>query len=134
MELDIPVNHDSGGKTEFKLIIAGGRDFKDETTMVVELMELAERLGDGLVISIVSGMANGADRLGYQFAVNNQIQVHEFPADWEGLGKRAGYVRNAEMGQFADGALVFWDGASRGTTHMIDTMIKLGKPVHVVNY
>jgi hypothetical protein len=43
-------------------------------------------------------------------------------------------MRNAEMAQFADGLLAFWDGESRGTDNMIQQMKRLGKPVKVVRY
>jgi hypothetical protein len=78
-------------------------------------------------------MARGADALGYQFAKTNNIMVYEFPADWS-QGKSAGFKRNAQMGDFSDGLLAFWDGQSRGTKGMIEYMQRLGKPVHVVRY
>ena len=30
-----------------------------------------------------------------------RLQDMKFPADWDGLGKKAGYVRNAEMAKYA---------------------------------
>lgn len=120
---------------EFKLIIAGGRDFNDRQLLADSLDVLAYgELSIDYEVSIVSGMARGADRLGYEFARLNNIQTYTFPANWHKYGKRAGYLRNAEMGNFADGLLVFWDGKSRGTQHMIDYMMKLNKPVTIVRY
>ena len=57
-----------------------------------------------------------------------------FPAQWNVYGKSAGFIRNAEMGHYADAAICFWDGKSRGTQHMINTMRHLQKPVFVFNY
>lgn len=119
---------------EFKLIIAGGRDFHDYN-------RLARVVQNGLVgplrgrrVSVVCGMARGADELGRKYALGIRMHVYQFPADWDAHGKRAGHIRNAEMAHFADGLLAFWDGESRGTDNMIQQMKRLGKPVKVVRY
>lgn len=65
-------------------------------------------------IVIVSGTAKGADKLGEQYALENNFLVHRFFPDWETYGKGAGYRRNAEMAQNADIAVIFWDGVSKG--------------------
>ena len=119
---------------EFKLIVAGGRDFNDEGKAVEEIVLLAEGSLKNYNVSIVSGMARGADALGTRFAKNHNVKLYEFPANWEAYGKRAGFLRNAQMAEFADGLLAFWDGKSKGTAHMIKTMEAQGKPVRVVNY
>jgi len=128
--------HNSGRKLlgEFKLIIAGGRDFSDELMFQKELTELVNSMPDTSVVSIVSGMARGADAIGASFAKQHGIQLYEFPADWHTNGKRAGYLRNEEMADFADGLLAFWDGESRGTAHMIQAMYDRKKPVSVARY
>lgn len=119
---------------EFKLIIAGGRDFHDYNRLAVVFQ-------NGLIgplkqyrVSVVSGMARGADILGRDYAAAIGCPVYEFPADWDTHGKRAGFLRNQEMADFADGLLAFWDGKSRGTADMIGRMRRLGKPVKIVHY
>lgn len=119
---------------ELKLIVAGGRDFNDYQRLSAEIFAYAEGVGDSVGVSIVSGMARGADALAYQFAKEHNVKVYEFPADWDKYGKRAGYLRNAEMAQFADALMAFWDGESRGTKNMIETMERMGKTVVVVRY
>jgi len=119
---------------EFKLIVAGGRDFIDYDKLYQELMGLANGEYRDKDISIVSGVARGADELAIRFADTNEVQLYRFPAKWDQFGKGAGHIRNREMAEFADGALCFWDGASKGTANMIQEMQKLGKPVHVVMY
>ena len=119
---------------EFKLIVAGGRDFEDYEKLSTELLALALDTYKDRDVSIISGMARGADALAVRFAKEHNVMLYEFPADWNGFGKRAGFVRNEQMAQFADGLLAFWDGQSRGTEHMIGTMRDLGKPVQVINY
>lgn len=122
---------------EFKLIVAGGRDFNNYDLLCNELMELADdplKLGP-YEVSIVSGMARGADALAVQFARTHGVKLYEMPADWNGPhGKGAGYARNVQMSRFADGLLAFWDGKSRGTRHMIDTMRNAGKFIHLITY
>lgn len=119
---------------EFKLIVAGGRDFVDYQRAHAVLFALAEEAGEERHISIVSGMARGADQVGYHIAREENIKCYEFPADWDKYGKGAGYRRNTQMAEFADGLLAFWDGKSRGTYHMIREMEKLGKPVKIERY
>lgn len=119
---------------EFKLIVAGGRDFNDAALMERVLIAMADvELADKSV-SIVSGMARGADMLAYQLARNLGIEVYQFDANWAVYGKSAGFMRNSDMGQFADGLLAFWDGKSPGTRHMVAYMRSLNKPVTVINY
>jgi hypothetical protein len=65
--------------------------------------------------------------LGDRFAV----PIASFPAKWERYGKRAGPIRNREMADYADVAVVIWDDNSPGSRNMIKTMKDLGKPVFV---
>jgi len=113
-----------------KLIIFGGRDFNDHALLISTLNEL--QIPDDT--ELVSGMARGADILAYNVWKSLNLTVHEFPADWDKYGKSAGYRRNTDMGHFADAGLGFWDGNSRGTKHMIDTLKNLNKQLHVVRY
>lgn len=119
---------------ELKLIVAGGRDFADSALLRNELNHLAEVIYPNRAISIVSGMARGADALGSYFAKANNVKMYEFPADWNTYGKRAGFMRNEEMGRFSDALIAFWDGKSKGTDHMISFMQSLSKPVYIVGY
>lgn len=118
--------------TEFKLIVAGSRGFTDFDLLIKKVVDMAEGQLKDRAVSIVSGMAKGPDMMGYLFAKDQGITCYEFPANWDKYGKGAGYRRNAEMADFADGLLAFWDGKSRGTKHMIDQMTAKGKVVRVV--
>lgn len=110
-----------------KVIIAGGRDFSNYEL----LKEEAEKHDIDIV---VCGMARGADSLGLKYAQEYKIGLKKFPADWGKHGKRAGPIRNSQMGDYADGLIAFWDGKSTGTSHMINYMRKLNKPVIIVSY
>ena len=126
---------------ELRVIIAGSRDFNDYELLKKSAIEIiTKKTMLPYLTRIVSGGARGADTLGERFANEMGLEISRFIPDWDGLGKRAGYVRNAEMAKFAveddnDGMLIaFWDGQSRGTKHMIDLAKRYGLEVHVVNY
>ncbi|MGF6139018.1 SLOG family protein [Pseudomonas laurylsulfatiphila] len=115
-----------------KLVIAGGRDFNDMQLLKSTLND--NYLKFGSEIEVVCGMARGADMLGFNWAKEVGAEIHEFKADWDGLGKSAGYRRNEDMAKFGTAVLAFWDGKSKGTKHMIDLAKKHGKPLKVVMY
>ncbi len=98
-----------------KLIIAGSRGINDYN--IVKHCYLESGLQ---ATEIISGTARGVDRLGEQLANEFNIPIKRFPADWDGLGKKAGYVRNQQMVEYADGLLALWDGESKGTLHCIN--------------
>lgn len=116
----------------FRVIIAGGRDFADYTLLSETMDDYLSSITDD--IFIVCGQARGADTLGEQYAKEHGYQVNYFPADWNRLGKSAGYIRNTEMAKNADALVAFWDSHSLGTKHMIATAERLGLDVRVVRY
>ena len=113
-----------------KYIIAGGRDFNNRSIMFPILSKYINNMCD----TIISGDARGADALGAEWATHFQIPVKHFPAKWDEYGKAAGYIRNAEMAEYGDMLIAFWDGKSRGTMNMIKTMKLHKKPYWVYNY
>lgn len=116
----------------YKVIIAGSREFNDYQLLVSKLNKiLINRLPD---VEIVSGTARGADKLGEQYALEYNLPIKQFPADWNTHGKKAGYLRNVEMAKYADACIVFWDGESKGTKHMIDIATKKELPLRVIKY
>ena len=119
-----------------KVIVAGGRDFKNYKLLKCTLDNFQQEYGN--ITEVVSGTAKGVDKLGEQYANENNIHIKRFVPDWEGLGKKAGHVRNRQMGDYAkehNGMLVaFWDKHSRGTKGMIDYAKKIGLKSVVVYY
>ena len=118
-----------------KILICGGRDFNDEDLMVESINQLLNELG--LIesqITIISGMARGADLLAYNLAIHNGIKTICMPADWNKYGKSAGYIRNLQMLNHADYVLAFWDFESKGTAHTITEAGKRDIPVKVISY
>ena len=119
-----------------KVIVAGGRDFNDYKLLKETLDNFQQEYGN--ITEVVSGTAKGVDKLGEQYANENNIPIKRFVPDWEGLGKKAGHVRNKKMGDYAkehNGMLVaFWDKRSKGTKGMIDYSTKIGLKSVVVVY
>jgi hypothetical protein len=119
---------------EFKLIIAGGRDFSDYGLLSRECDKALLRKAENCKITIISGGAAGADSLGEKYAKERGYEIKRFPADWKNQGKSAGMIRNAEMVKIADAAMLFWDGMSRGTKNTKELMERANKPLKIVKY
>jgi len=115
----------------FKVIIAGSRDFDDYNLLRNTMDKL---LVNKTQVTIISGTARGADRLGEQYAQERGYNLLRFPADWDKYGKKAGYIRNKEMARAADACVVFWNGQSKGSKHMIDIAKKHGLQLRIIRY
>ena len=105
------------------IVVAGGRNFNNYELFCSCLEErlLREDLVDLPRIVFVSGKASkGADDMIIRWCKENGFPWAEFPADWDGLGRSAGYVRNVQMARVGTHLITYWDGESRGTKHMID--------------
>lgn len=115
-----------------KVIIAGGRDFNDYKMLCEKCDIFLQRWwGD---IEIVSGCAEGADKLGMMYANERAIPLEKYPANWGAYGKYAGLIRNKLMADYADCLIAFWDGKSSGTKNMIEVATEKGLKIRVVNY
>lgn len=112
-----------------KVIIAGSRGFDDYRNLeyFCDVVLMNEEN-----ITIVSGTANGADKLGEKYTINRKYKIDKFPANWDKYGKSAGYIRNSDMADYSDILIAFWDNKSKGTKHMIDLANK--KNLKVVTY
>jgi len=112
-----------------KVIIAGSRDFDDYGLLSRECDRLLPAVGD---LHIVSGCARGADTMAIAYANDRHIPLIRVPADWDKHGRSAGYLRNREMAILSDMLIAFWDGKSKGTSHMIRLANEHGLEVHVI--
>lgn len=123
-----------------RVIIAGGRDFQNYNLLEDSVFDIIDQNLDLIhsPVEIVCGKAKGADTLGELLALTYNLKLAYFPADWDKLGKRAGYIRNKEMALYAKedyGTLIaFWDGKSKGTKHMIDLATKEGLKIYIIKY
>ena len=114
-----------------RVIIAGGRDFNNYELLKERCDYYLKNIKD---VEIVSGTANGTDILGEKYASDKSYPLKQFPADWNNLGRGAGYKRNAQMAEYADALIAFWNGKSKGTKHMIDSAKSKNLKVRVVRY
>ncbi len=113
-----------------RIIVDGSRDVGDNAYDIVET--IMDNIFGGTCIEIISGGANGIDKIGERYAFQKNLKLTVFNAKWDEHGKSAGYKRNVEMANYGDFLVAFWDGKSRGTKHMIDTIGKLNKECFVV--
>jgi hypothetical protein len=114
-----------------RVIIAGSRDFNDYNSLERKMNVILKNQDD---VTIISGTARGADKLGERYAGENQHKLEKYPAMWDLYGKKAGYMRNEEMAKDSDGCVVFWDGKSKGTKHMIDISKKFKLKLRIIKF
>ena len=122
---------------KMRCIVAGGREFSDRPLLFGELDKQFLRVLDH--VTIISGHARGADKLGEVWAASHGLTIENgglevYPADWEKHGNAAGPIRNHFMGDRATHVIAFWDGFSKGTKDMIDYALRKGLWVRVVRY
>lgn len=119
------VDHD-----EFRLVVAGSRGFDSYERLSAELDKyLAGRSN----VTIISGTARGADRLGEKYAQEHGYKIEQVPAQWAKYHQGAGPIRNKQMVKTADAVLVFWDNESSGTRNIIECARVENIPCKVVN-
>lgn len=115
-----------------KTIIAGSRELPGDEAFIWYVADAVQKSGWKREIKeVVSGGARGIDLAGEAYAKDRGYTIKVFRPDWEGLGKRAGIVRNAQMADYADALIAIWDGRSKGTRNMIENMKSQGKKVYV---
>ena len=143
----------------FRCIIAGGREFNDYPLLEQKCNHILSRYlynvveGYNTKIEIVSGMADGADKLGGVYAAHNRIKVIPFPAKWSDIETSdpcrvkyryngdaynvlAGHNRNLAMAEYAwfGGLILFWDGKSTGSKSMLKYAEECKLKIKVVRY
>ena len=109
-----------------KVVIAGSRHIKDRLGLVKAITQSGFDITE-----VVSGTATGVDQMGEAWALAHDIKVKRFPADWTKHGNAAGPIRNADMAEYADAAIILWDSQSRGTLNMIKNMHTRDKPYFI---
>ena len=133
--------------TEYRIIIAGGRDFNNTYLFEKTINQCLSQIFDyhnksndrNFTVEIVSGGAKGADSMGERYAAFLGYPVRKFLPNWNLYGKAAGPFRNEQMAKYANkegnGILIaFWDGKSSGTKSMINLAKKHGLDVHIQIY
>ncbi|MCK9575696.1 MAG: DUF2493 domain-containing protein [Candidatus Pacearchaeota archaeon] len=129
-----------------KIAIVGSRSFNDYDKLKSVMNTLKEYYKDHK-ITVVSGGANGADKLGEKWANENSLETLIFIPSWDDLshpnarilinkwGKQydanAGMRRNKDIVDNAHIVIAFWDGVSSGTNDSIKYAKKTKKPLKI---
>lgn len=125
-----------------KVIIAGTRTITD-----FSLVERAIADSGFEITEVVSGACRGVDRLGEQWAAENDIPCMRFPAPWDDLDhpedeigvnsvggfywKKAGFHRNQRMADYADALIAIMHLGSVGTSDMIERALDNNLQIYV---
>lgn len=103
-----------------KVIVAGSRTLPGSSLNRADMWGYLSELKVDLPFDeVVSGGAKGVDTFGEVWAGDWDVPVKRFPANWAKHGRAAGVMRNAQMAEYADACVVFWDGKSPGSADMI---------------
>ena len=121
-------------KDNFKVVIAGSRGFSNYKLLYEKCNEILREKRKTHNIVVISGHARGADLSGEKYASDMGFDLEIFPAEWKKFGKSAGFRRNEQMAEVADGLIAFWDGKSSGTQHMISIAEEKGISTRVIKY
>ena len=108
-----------------KVAVIGTRHFSN-----FSLDELLEKIPANTT-EIVSGGAEGIDRMAEQAAKSLGLPCKIFLPDYALLGRQAPLSRNRQIVNYADLVLAFWDSRSRGTAHTINYCIETNKPFQI---
>lgn len=98
-----------------RILVCGGRDYADRDRLNAELDRLRAERGFSLV---TTGGARGADTLAAEWAGSRGVPCDVYMADWAGLGRKAGPIRNERMLHEGKPELVVGFPGGRGTAHM----------------
>jgi hypothetical protein len=86
---------------DFRLLVCGSRGaistpVREYLIAYIEGMEQLVRAAGGQ-LTIISGLAQGPDRIAYDAAKARGIAVEGYRADWDTHGTKAGHLRNTQM-------------------------------------
>lgn len=113
-----------------KIAVIGSRGYNNYNEFCEMLEYFIQNLGE---VTFVSGAAkSGGDALIARYCKENNLPLIEFPADWNNLGKKAGFIRNKQIIDEAEGVIAFWDLKSKGTEHSILLARKKGIKIKIV--
>lgn len=99
-----------------KIIICGGRDFRD--------YELLSKYMDGFhkqnkITLVIHGGSKGADKLAGEWAWSRGISYKIYHAEWDKYGKSAGPIRNKQMLMEKPDCVIAFPGGA-GTKNMCE--------------
>jgi len=104
-----------------RTVIAGNKNIKDKN-LVFKCIEKTARP----ITEVVSCGSMGVEKLGEEYAFANDLPVIPFWADWK-YGDSASAIRNKEIAEYADFAIIIGDGKSVTERNLIENMRSAGK-------
>ena len=81
---------------------------------------------------IVTGGAEGVDRLAMEYAEKEKIRLTVFLPEYTKYKRGAPIVRNRQIVDYSDKVIAFWDGSSKGTLSVIEYAKRTGKSIEVI--
>lgn len=115
---------------DVRVIVAGSRlynNYNEFFPLMDEFYEMLLLKYPGKKIVFVTGKASrGPDDMIIRWCKHYNRPWVEFAANWDEHGKRAGFIRNDEMGEVGTDCIVFWDGLTKGSAHMYRTAMAKG--------
>jgi len=104
-----------------KVAIIGSRHVKNPRIVLNKIIEeLPQECTE-----IVSGGAEGADKLAEKFAKDNGDKFTE-------ISSESPLEKSQKLADYADCLIAFWDCASKGTAIIISTFTKVSKHVKII--
>ncbi|MEH7419555.1 SLOG family protein [Neobacillus drentensis] len=115
-----------------RLIVTGSKNFNNYPLLKQKLDDFLKDKDSDVVI--VSGEADGVETLSEKYAVERFYDICCFPIHWTKYGKKAAFIRNELMFNFANNCLIFWDGKSNDTGYTVGAAKKYGIEYKVIRY
>lgn len=114
----------------FRILVTGSRDWQSVDDIRRILSAYADTHGPENVTVVHGACPRGADTMADGVALSLGCRVERWPAAWDLYGRRAGFVRNADMvAKGANVCLAFIRNYSRGATMCADLAEGAGIPV-----
>lgn len=119
---------------EQTLAVVGSRTLKDYDLLVCYLNEYFHASCSNYT-SIISGGAEGTDKLAEKYATLNKIPIEIIKPDYNKYsGKVAPIMRNKVIVENASNIICFWDLSSKGTRSVIDYAVSLNRPIIIIPF
>jgi len=100
-----------------RILICGGRDYNYYSDLLIAMDDIVKHINPD-DITIISGHARGADKLGEKWAMSRDLSIETYPALWDIYGKSAGFKRNIQMLDTKPDLVVAFPGGN-GTAHTV---------------
>ena len=106
-----------------RVLVCGGRAYADRQALY-DVLDKLHSLHK--IETVIAGGAKGADSLAEGWARERGVPTEVYQADWAGLGRKAGPIRNQRMLDERVPQLVVAFPGGRGTADMTSRARKVG--------